>query len=73
MQINNLNHIEVATQEVTGAGYNRHYRPAVNTASAGAHANAIGRFTDASTYVSTTTVSGRGSSSNANASSISIG
>ena len=62
MQINNLNHIESATQPVVGGYYYYYYRPTA-TASASADALAIGYKTYSSTYTSTQAVAGMFSSS----------
>ena len=58
MKINDLQHIEVATQEIKGGR-----RRGSATANAGADALAIGRYTYTSTYTSVTAVKGFYSSS----------
>ncbi len=76
MKINNLNHIEVATQEIVGGGRNRYYyaRPVyVNTANAFADAAAFGRNTATVTSTGTFVVSGFSSLSGSSSSSTAIG
>jgi hypothetical protein len=71
MKINNLNHIEVATQDIVGGfKYKPKYKPSA-TATAGAEALAIGKITVTKTYTAVEAVSGvfsySGSSSYASA------
>ena len=76
MKINNLNHVEVATQEIIGGYRGRYYyyRPVyVNTANAHAGAAAFGRNTATFTSTGTLAVSGFSSLSGSSSSSTTIG
>jgi hypothetical protein len=72
MKINNLNHIEVATQEIVG-GYRRHKPVYVNTAEASAGALAIGSNTSTYTSTGAFVISGFTSASKSYSGAIAIG
>ena len=76
MKINNLNHIEVATQEIVGGGAKKYYYPKpvyVNTADAFAGALAFGYNTATYTRTDAFVVSGYTSASYSASGAIAIG
>ena len=75
MKINNLNHIEVATQEIVGGGKKYYYvKPVyVNTAAAFATADAFGKNTSTVTSTSAFVISGFLSSSSSYSGAVTIG
>ena len=75
MKINNLNHIEVASQDIVGGYYYKKYvKPVyVNTAEAFADALAYGKNTATFTTTDVYVVSGRSSSSSSYSKAIAIG
>ena len=75
MKINNLNHIEVATQEIVGGGKKYYYpKPVyVNTADAFASALAFGKNTATYTSTNAFVVSGYTSASYSASGAIAIG
>lgn len=74
MKINNLNHVEVATQEVVGGYYKRYVKPVyVNTADALAGALAFGKNTSTFTSTNVLVVSGFTSASSSMSGAVAIG
>lgn len=75
MKINNLNHIEAATQEIVGGGKKYYYpKPVyVNTADAFAGALAFGKNTATLTTTGVLVISGFTSASTSASSAIAIG
>ena len=74
MKINNLNHIEAATQEIVGGRGHGYYKPIyVNVANAFAGANAFGSNTLTLTSTSAFVVSGVLSASGSYSGAIAVG
>jgi len=72
MKITNLNHIEVATQEVIGGHHHRHRR-GIAVANAGADSLAIGRYTSTSTSTGTLAIAGVLSASSSGSNAVAFG